>query len=282
MRWNSLLHQNEHYLPCGVQLVLFYVTPFQVLVGTLGSAVICFEYNVGLAVVPSEIWLQWSFMDVLLECGVILVCVQPETCILLVCIGRKKWLTSSRNFLKCSCSSLCLLQGIVTVGMKQMSVSCLVSKESPPLSLSTHKVQTVKFKFNSQYSTYVSWNKCPKVISKTLTPSVHACHMQFPVLEWGFLFLADYIAWKGRYCPFDFVMFENFMLYILAQVMGNIPAGSDPWDIDIDADAIGTYHYDRGWASPTRLHQVTLDPPIDREYVPHTMQSNAAPPLSSN
>ncbi len=50
---------------------------------------------------------------------------------------------------------------------------------------------------------------------------------------------ADYVAWKGRYCPFDFAMFENFMLYVLAQVMGNIPAGSDPWDINIDTDALG-------------------------------------------
>jgi len=45
--------------------------------------------------------------------------------------------------------------------------------------------------------------------------------------------LAGLIAWRGRYCAFNYGAFEHFMRYILAQVSGQPVPAPDPWDPDI-------------------------------------------------
>ena len=56
------------------------------------------------------------------------------------------------------------------------------------------------------------------------------------------LFLpTDYIAWKGRYCPFDYAAFENFLRYSLSEVMGQHPTAYNPWDTDVDVKVLGMY-----------------------------------------
>ena len=54
-------------------------------------------------------------------------------------------------------------------------------------------------------------------------------------------FLADYVAWKGRFCAFDYSSFEKFMTYIFAQVMNRVPPVPDPWDTNITIDALGMF-----------------------------------------
>ncbi len=51
--------------------------------------------------------------------------------------------------------------------------------------------------------------------------------------------VSDYIAWRGRFCAFDFASFERFMTYIFAQVLQHDPGISDPWDTNITIDALG-------------------------------------------
>ena len=63
----------------------------------------------------------------------------------------------------------------------------------------------------------------------------NACHtttfLSFSVL--------DYVAWKGRFCAFDYSSFERFMTYMFAQVMNREPHVPDPWDTNITIDAMG-------------------------------------------
>ena len=54
-----------------------------------------------------------------------------------------------------------------------------------------------------------------------------------------FIDVPDYVAWKGRFCAFDYANFERFMTYIFAQVMHQEPHISDPWDTNITIDALG-------------------------------------------
>ncbi len=55
------------------------------------------------------------------------------------------------------------------------------------------------------------------------------------------MLISDYVAWKGRFCAFDYTNFEDFMRYIFAQVMGQQPPIPDPWDATITVDALGNY-----------------------------------------
>ena len=48
----------------------------------------------------------------------------------------------------------------------------------------------------------------------------------------------DYVSWRGRYCPFEYQSFENFMQFILAQAMSRPPPGYDPWDPNVKIDAL--------------------------------------------
>ena len=60
------------------------------------------------------------------------------------------------------------------------------------------------------------------------------------VLISTFLFpVLDYVAWKGRFCAFDYTSFERFMTYMFAQVMNREPHVPDPWDTKITIDAMG-------------------------------------------
>ena len=51
--------------------------------------------------------------------------------------------------------------------------------------------------------------------------------------------ISDYIAWKGRFCAFEYATFENMMKFVFAQALGEIPTIPDPWDTAIDVDALG-------------------------------------------
>ena len=54
-----------------------------------------------------------------------------------------------------------------------------------------------------------------------------------------FFSVVDYVAWKGRFCAFDYSSFERFMAYMFAQVMNREPHVPDPWDTNITIDALG-------------------------------------------
>jgi len=43
------------------------------------------------------------------------------------------------------------------------------------------------------------------------------------------------IAWRGRYCAFNYNAFEHFMRYVLAQVTAQPVPEPDPWDPEITA-----------------------------------------------
>ena len=47
--------------------------------------------------------------------------------------------------------------------------------------------------------------------------------------------LAGNIAWRGRYCAFEYRLFEHFLQYILAQVTGRPVPSPDPWDPDLSS-----------------------------------------------
>lgn len=51
--------------------------------------------------------------------------------------------------------------------------------------------------------------------------------------------IADYIAWKGRYCAYDYQSFEGFLRYVFAQSMKQPLPSADPWDTNVDVDTLG-------------------------------------------
>ena len=52
--------------------------------------------------------------------------------------------------------------------------------------------------------------------------------------------VTDYVAWKGRYCAFDYDQFEHFLNYVFAQTMQKTMLPQpDPWEGSTNADGIG-------------------------------------------
>ena len=45
--------------------------------------------------------------------------------------------------------------------------------------------------------------------------------------------LTDFVAWKGRYCAFDFDQFQHFLDYVFAQSLQKpVLPDPDPWEVD--------------------------------------------------
>lgn len=54
--------------------------------------------------------------------------------------------------------------------------------------------------------------------------------------------LTEYVAWRGRYCAYDFTAFEHFLLYVLAQSLHEPVPEPDPWDVDVDPNVLRKLH----------------------------------------
>ena len=56
------------------------------------------------------------------------------------------------------------------------------------------------------------------------------------------IIFVDYIAWKGRYCAFEYSSFESFLRYAFAQVLGKNPPIHDPFDTKVTSESLGNLY----------------------------------------